>query len=116
MNIAPVNFLKQMFSVFQNEGHTPLHISAWEGDESMIKYLQSCKANPNIIDKVIVKRVYFRVPTRTGKPGKWEGIFQSLKSQGILNRLVKSGKIMQNTGKLREFLKILICYFFVLFK
>ena len=45
-----------MFFMLQNEGHTPLHISAWEGDESMIKYLQSCKANPNIIDKVIVKR------------------------------------------------------------
>ena len=30
---------------------------------------------------------------------KWEGIFQSGKSQGILNRLEKSGKITQNTGK-----------------
>ena len=29
----------------------------------------------------------------------WEGIFQSGKSQGILNRLEKSGKITQNTGK-----------------
>ena len=34
---------------------------------------------------------------------KWEGIFQSGKSQGILNRLEKSGKITQNTGKIREF-------------
>ena len=34
---------------------------------------------------------------------KWEGIFQSGKSQGILNRLEKSGKITQNTGKLKEF-------------
>ena len=34
---------------------------------------------------------------------KWEGIFQSGKSQGILNRLEKSGKITQNTGKLWEF-------------
>ena len=34
---------------------------------------------------------------------KWEGIFQSGKSRGILNRLEKSGKITQNTGKLREF-------------
>ena len=32
---------------------------------------------------------------------KWEGIFQSGKSQGILNRLEKSGKITQNTEKLR---------------
>ena len=35
--------------------------------------------------------------------GKWEGIFQSGKSQGILNRREKSGKIIQNTGKIREF-------------
>ena len=34
---------------------------------------------------------------------KWKGIFQSGKSRGILNRLEKSGKITQNTGKLREF-------------
>ena len=34
---------------------------------------------------------------------KWEGIFQSGKSQGILNRLEKSGKTTQNTGKIREF-------------
>ena len=31
---------------------------------------------------------------------KWEGIFRSGKSQGILNRLEKSGKITQSTGKL----------------
>ena len=39
---------------------------------------------------------------------KWEGIFQSGKSQGILNRLEKSGKsqgkshkILENSGNLR---------------
>ena len=32
---------------------------------------------------------------------KWDGIFQSGKSQGILNRLEKSGKITRDTGKLR---------------
>ena len=30
---------------------------------------------------------------------KWEGIFQSGKSQGILSRLEKSGNFAQNTGK-----------------
>ena len=43
------------------------------------------------------------VPPRTGnqgKPGKWEGIFQSGKSQGILSRLEKSGNFTQNTGKI----------------
>ena len=47
---------------------------------------------------------------------KWEGIFQSGKSQGILNWLEKSGKITQNTGKLREFQTNIICYFLVKFK
>ena len=49
------------------------------------------------------------VPTWTGKPGKWENIFQSGKSQGILNRLEKSGNCTQNTRKLRE---VFIYYFF----
>ena len=47
---------------------------------------------------------------------KWEGIFQSGKSQGILNRLEKSGKTTQNTGKLRKFQKKIICYFSMIFK
>ena len=38
---------------------------------------------------------------------KWEGI----SSQDILNRLEKSGKITQNTGKLREFQINVICHF-----
>ena len=53
-----------------------------------------------------------RVPTLTGKPGKMGRHFQSGKSQGILNRLEKSGKITQNTGKVREFQANIICYFF----
>ena len=43
---------------------------------------------------------------------KWEGIFQSGKSPGILNRLEKSGKITQNTGKFRESLRQIL---FVIF-
>ena len=52
---------------------------------------------------------YGKFITKTGFPlglenlEKWQGIFQSGKSQGILIRLEKSGKITQNTGKLREF-------------
>ena len=45
-----------------------------------------------------------RVPTRTGKtgkPGKMGRHFQVIEKSGILNRLEKSGKTMQNTGKLR---------------
>ena len=62
------------------------------------------------------------LPARTGFPlglenlEKWEGIFQSGKSQGILNRLEKSGKITQNTGKYWEFQTNIICYFLVIFK
>ena len=33
---------------------------------------------------------------------KWEGIFQSGKSQGILTRLEKSGNFTENTGKIRK--------------
>ena len=54
---------------------------------------------------------FTRVTTRTGKPGKWEGIFKSGKSQGVLNRLENSGKITQNTGKVREFYTNIIYYF-----
>ena len=39
------------------------------------------------------------VPTWTGK---WESIFQSRKTQGILLRLEKSGKYTKNTGKIRK--------------
>ena len=42
---------------------------------------------------------------------KWADIFQSGKSQGILNRLEKSGKITQNIGKLGEFEINIIWYF-----
>ncbi|KAM4704908.1 uncharacterized protein WCC33_009720 [Rhinophrynus dorsalis] len=31
-----------------DEGQTPLHIVAWEGDEMMLKFLHQCKANPNL--------------------------------------------------------------------
>ena len=33
----------------------------------------------------------------------WENIFQARKSQGILNRLKKSGNFTQNIGQTREF-------------
>ena len=36
---------------------------------------------------------------------KWEGIFQSGKSQGILNRLQKSGKSQGKSHKILEKLK-----------
>ena len=53
--------------------------------------------------------LYFTVPTSTGKPrkpGKWEYIFQSGKSQEILNKLERSGNFTQNTEKKQIFPKI----------
>ena len=47
-----------------------------------------------------IKWALCRFPTGTGKPGKWEGILQSGKSQRIWKGLEKSGKFTQNTGKL----------------
>lgn len=38
--------------ILQHEGFAPLHVSAVEGDEAMIKYLHSLKVDPNICDKV----------------------------------------------------------------
>ena len=40
------------YFVLQKDGHTPLHVSAWEGDDVLVKYLHQNKANPNIVDKV----------------------------------------------------------------
>ena len=57
-----------------------------------------------------------RVPTVLQILGKWKGIFQLGKSQEILNRLEKSSKISQNTGKVREFHTNIVYYFLVIFK
>ncbi|XP_069477814.1 serine/threonine-protein phosphatase 6 regulatory ankyrin repeat subunit B-like isoform X2 [Ambystoma mexicanum] len=35
-----------------DEGQTPLHIVAWEGDDILLKFFYQCKANPNIVDKL----------------------------------------------------------------
>ena len=47
---------------------------------------------------------------------KVEGIFKSGKSQGILNRLEKWGKITQNTGKVKEFQTKMLFIILVIFK
>ena len=52
-------------------------------------------------DKLVINVTLAGFPLGLENLEKWEGIFQSGKSQGILNRLEKSGKIIQNTGKLR---------------
>ena len=46
----------------------------------------------------------FRVPTRTGIPGKWEGIFQSGKSPG---------KVMENDTKYWKIQGIAEKYYFL---
>ena len=54
-----------------------------------------------------LQKTRYRIPTHTGKPGKWKGIFQSGQSEG---------KSHKNTGKFREFQTNIICYFLVIFK
>ena len=71
---------------------------------AVIGWLASaCSALDLTALRVFVSLAETGFPLRLKNLGKWEGIFQSGKSQGILNRLEKSGKITQNTGKLREF-------------
>ena len=57
----------------------------------------------------------FMVPTWTGKLGKCENIFQSGKSQVILNRLEKSGNFTPNTEKVKDFVQFLFLFFFDFF-
>ena len=64
-----------------------------------------------------------RVPTRTGKtgkPGKMGRHFPVREKSGNFEQTgkvrEKSGKTTQNTGKLREFQKKIICYFLMIFK
>ena len=72
-------------------------------------YLKKSPLRKKNVDSILLPSIFVIV---TGFPlglenldnlENWEGIFQSGKSQGVLNRLEKSGKITQNTGKLREF-------------
>lgn len=44
---------------FQYDGHTALHISAWEGDEMLVKYLYQMKANPNLSDMVCIGYIIY---------------------------------------------------------
>ena len=61
-----------------------------------------------------------RVPTQTGKPGKMGRHFPVREKSGNFELTgkvrEKSGKITQNTGKLREFQTNIICYFLVKFR
>ena len=60
--------------------------------------------------------LYAEFPLGLESLKKWESIFQSGKSQRILNKLEKSGKITQNTGKAREFQTCYTISFLVIFK
>ena len=55
-----------------------------------------------LLESILVFVHRHRVPTQTGKPGKMERHFPVREKSGNLNRLEKSGKIMQNTGKQRN--------------
>ena len=64
-----------------------------------------------LISLLLHSMSYYIVQIWSGKPGKWEGILQSGKSHGILNRLERSGKIRHYTGKIRGFQTNDIFYF-----
>ena len=60
-----------------------------------------------------------RVPTRTGKPGKMGRHFPVTEKSGNFEQTGKvrgkSGKITQNTGKLREFDKYYLIFLYIIF-
>ena len=65
-----------------------------------MSHIDTCGARVSTLVAIFIQTGF---PLGLENLEKWEGIFQSGKSPGILNRLEKSGKITQNTGKLREF-------------
>ena len=69
-----------------------------------------------VLCMVFTYKCSIRVPTRTGKPGKMGRYFPVKEKSGILNRLENSGKITQDTGKVKEFQANVISYFLVIFK
>ena len=79
-------------------------------------WMLSCYRISQLFWNINVENPLSGLPFGLENPGKWEGIFQSGKSQGILNRLEKSGKMTQTTGKFREFQTNIICYILVIFK
>ena len=66
----------------------------------------------NKIAEHFIPNMLYRVSTRTGKPGEMERHFSVReKNQGILNRREKSGKITENTGKIKKIQRNVIYYF-----
>ena len=59
-------------------------------------------------DRLRKTRLFSGFPLRLENQEKLEGIFESLKSQGILNKLEKSGKITQNTENKSDLLFLMI--------
>ena len=61
----------------------------------------------NFLSASYMQKLLYRVPTRTGKPGKMGRHFPVREKSGNFEQTgkvrEKSGKITQNIGKLREF-------------
>ena len=68
--------------------------------------------------RVLITRVVYLDSYNQGSHSDWKTWKngKAFSSQGILNRLEKSGKTTQNTGKLRKFQKKILCYFSMIFK
>ena len=79
------------FLSLQSEGQTALHIAAYEGDETMIKFLQAARADANIADSVSSCFVDVSIDN-------WVTTHQlSHKRKGFSN-LVALAKLQLNTG------------------
>lgn len=79
------------FLSLQSEGQTALHIAAYEGDETMIKFLQAARADANIADSVSSCYVDVSIDN-------WVTTHQlSYKRKGFSN-LVALAKLQLNAG------------------
>ena len=79
------------FLSLQSEGQTALHIAAYEGDETMIKFLQAARADANIADSVSSCYVDVSIDNRVTTHQL------SHKRKGFSN-LVALAKLQLNTG------------------
>lgn len=79
------------FLSLQSEGQTALHIAAYEGDETMIKFLQAARADANIADSVSSCYVDVWIDN-------WVTTHQLSHNRKGFSNLVALAKLQLNTG------------------
>ena len=112
--LAPGRDEGQMMELVNRDGHTffaPVGDRDLTGITSFSKWEQAYRIFSNIYTRAYPERASELIQYNPGFPlgleklenlEKWEGIFQSGKSQGILNRLEKSGKSQGKPHKIME--------------